>query len=81
MKELLKKLLLGGINKSGAWEFDPKALGGALRTAVISALAVGAVAAMQDFDSKDWGLFDSLVASGVVMAVEFVRRVAKDYSK
>jgi len=80
--DVLKLLLiafLGGKSKSPAWTVDGNDIWSAIRNAVIVALIVGGISSIEFFNAKDWGVVDTLVAALASGAVEFLRKLRKDY--
>lgn len=80
MKKLLD-LFLGGKSGSAPFTLDLQALWGAVRTALIVAAITGGIAAVETFDANDWGIFETVVSSGVAFLAETLRRYLKDYTK
>lgn len=79
LKKLLVSVLLGGVSRSDALEFDLKDLTGAVRTGALAALCVAGIAFFQDVEAQTVGGLEPLVDGLCVAAVDFLRRTLKSY--
>lgn len=79
---MLKKLLkvwLGGKSISPSNVLGLDDFIASVRTALVVALCVGGLAAIEDFDAREWGPVDTIISSGAVALAEALRRYLKDY--
>lgn len=78
--ELIKKLLVGGVSNSSAFQLDWNVLLGSLRALLVVALVTGLSASLGVIDAHDWGFADSLISGAIAASIEFLRRWSKNYA-